>query len=132
MTAFASRPSSVLLFETRPACMPTRHSSRRSPRRLVLGGRPGVRISVRQVMLCALRFGITCAFSSNAFWLRSSVKVLSGATGTAKSTVVPITSMAILRMSVSGRRGSSLKRSVASGELARCLSNRSMPEIICR
>ena len=45
--------------EINSASSPTRHSSRRSPSRRVFGGRPGVRISVRHVMLRALRFGTT-------------------------------------------------------------------------
>src|SRR5204862_59983 len=55
--------------------MPTAHSSRRSPRRRVSGGRPGERISARQVIVSALRFERTDASSSSAFWIRSSVDV---------------------------------------------------------
>jgi hypothetical protein len=79
------------------------------------GGSPGVRMSVRQVIVSDLRFERTEASSSSAFWMRSSVNVLSSATRTGIAKVSAAISTPTWLMSVSRRRGSSLKRNAASG-----------------
>ena len=85
------RPIGSLL-DTRPASSPTSHSRRRSPSRRTLAGNPGVRMSVRHVMLSRLRLGETTASSCSALRSRSSTKVWSEAMGTSWTNVDPMTS----------------------------------------
>src|SRR6185503_17807713 len=111
--------------------MPTSHSRRRSPRRRVCGGRPGVRTSARQVMVPALRLGVTSAFSRNAVRLRSMVKVWSGATFSGMAMLSASTVSSTPFIEVSGLRGMSLKRREAAGASAlRRSSNSAAPSTI--